>query len=349
MNRLCAVTAAVSLLVVLPVWAQSDADGGAGIGRIAVPVGTSVAQPVLLQFPGGSVSDLCAAREAALKVRTVPVRPYERTLPALEWPLAVPGPTPDSSLAPAGGVANPAVALDIYLARELRLGIRPGWLLERPTGAPVASPRSLSPARDGEVIPFIDFRANPISLTELREQLAAHSRLPIVLGEGVDLPGDRFPVYARAVPVSQAIQALAEAAGLQAVAVDVVFDLESDFAAYLACFSGMEILAQSELLDTWNQLDESEKRGLLDSFLVQYKSMSEEGRAQVRQNVLTVIESIGQRLQQLGQPGAEGMAGALEGLHSDLLQWYEGLEPGDRGELSGLFGTMNRLFGGPLP
>lgn len=353
-HRIIATAGAIWLLAFSALCQPPDTEAEpAPAGAPIAPVPVEVA-PITLEFPGGLVADLCAVRGALLGVRTVPLRGYERILPPVSWTSdsadrvnPVPQPLASNTLGLSEARPRHALELDMHLARTVRLGVLPGWLLEPSGGSDPAPPRSLRSVRDDEVIPFIDFRANPIGLPELREQLVAYSRLPIVLAEGVQLRDERFPVYAQGIPVSEAIGALAEAAGLRAVPVDVAFDLEADFADYLTCVSDTEVLAQTQLLTLWDGMAEEEKQGLLDSLLDQYKRLPEPRRAEVRRILDSVIGGVQARLQELGPQEAEGVSASLGRLNADLVQWYAGLGPEDRGELSGLFGTMNSLFGGP--
>jgi hypothetical protein len=351
------VAAAATMLLAASAWSQPQ-EGDEAVAPVDAVVATAPApvEAVTFDFPGGGIADLCAARQALLGVRTVPLRPYGRVLQAVSWTSggdeqasAVPLPVTSDALQVAEGALVHAPALDLHLAQTLWLGVRPGWLLE-PKGSPeVAPPRSIRPTRDGETIAFIDFRANPIGLPELRQQLAAYSRLPILLAEGSQLRDERLPIYAQGITVADAIRALAQASGLEAVPVDVAFDLESDLADYLACVSDSEVIEQTQLLTVWDSLSGEEKQRLLDSILSQYKRLPDERRAEVRRTMFSMIESIQARLEQLGPQAAEGVSASLARLYGDLVQWYSGLEPGDRGELSGLFGTMNSLFGGAHP
>ncbi|MBD3173795.1 MAG: hypothetical protein GF320_01335 [Armatimonadia bacterium] len=314
-----------------------------------VPV-DEAADDVALEFAGGSVADFCLAWSEFAGVHVAPLRAYERELPPVSWHRKAPPPAAATSeefdvgmpTRPLG-LADPGLAL----SHPLGLALRPGWLLTRPDRAEAIQPRALIQSRDGEVIPFIDYRANPITLAALREQLVAYARLPILVEAGVELPGQRLPVYAEGIQVAEVIRAMADSAGLVAVPVQVGFDLEADFDRYLACMSDDEIVAQSRLLEDWADLTPDQKHALLDTLLAQYKRLGEPRRAEMRAAIAAVIEDLSQRLQVMDPDEAQALSASLESLQSDLADWYGELDPEDQGELSGLFGTMDQLFGGP--
>jgi hypothetical protein len=260
----------------------------------------------------------------------------------------------------------------LLLPSYVHVGPRPGWLLRSPdanevkpaeeamgaadTTAPKPGDegaatdtkglRPLLKERDGEALPFIDYRANPVTVEDLLAQLFAHTRLPFIVADGVKLPTETYPIFRENVTVSDFTTELAGKLGLVAEPVWVAYDITVDFDEYLKTLTDSEIAETAQLMGMWDQLSADQKKALLDTLWDQFKQFPPEQRAAMLGAAQSALESLGARMGEMDPGVVASMRDRMGGIYGDMSNWYAGLGAGDRSELAGLFGALGKVFGG---
>lgn len=361
-----ALTVVVVALAAVAACAQTQ-PGSLLSGDLRPPDRPDVSPPgagrlVKLSFAGGSVADLCKQVAEAQGIRTVPRRAYDRQIGAFGIP-GDPPPEFAAQMAPMMGPAGagpvlsardglPPEAFRMALAAYTRVGLRPGWLIEpakeesaaNVEGGNAPGPRELVNERDGEVLPFVSFEA--VTVADLLSQLFAHSRLPIVVAEGVPVPADAFPVHVENISVGDLLKRLAKDLQATAVPVYVAYDLTVDFQEYLEAVPDSEIEQAGQLANLWNQLSDEQKISLLNAAHERFKNLPPDQRAMMLDMAQLMVQGFGARLGTMAPEAHAQLMGQLGGIYGDMANWYGTLRPGDRSELAGLFGAMGQVFGG---
>ncbi len=314
---------------------------------------------VAIEFAGGSVRDLCSTLTELTGEPFVAYREYAREIAAFkipgEPPAGEPVPTFFGPLAgeqgPMGGAES--MVNDKGVAKEhvrdvlvpyVRVGVRPGWLIEPAAEGDAPPARPLIAERDGESIPWVAFEA--ITAKDLLDQLAIHSRFPIVVSPEVALPEASFPVNVENVTIETVLSLLAKDFKAQAVPVWVAFDLTEDLQAFLEAVTDSEIASVLQLMDLWNELGDAQKQALMQMMLDRFKQFPPEQRAAMLNGMQFMLEGLAGRMGTMDPAMAAQVMGQMQGFIGDMNSFSGTLAPGDRSELAGLFGAMNKLFSG---
>ncbi len=314
---------------------------------------------VTLDFAGGSVDALCTSLTALTGETFVANRPYTREIAAFKLPGEAPEGEPvpsffgplagqDVGLGPGPEVANEQGVNKEVLRQALtpyvRVGVRPGWLIEPAAEEKVTAPRPTIAERDGETIPWVAFEA--ITAKDLLNQLSLHTRFPIVVSSEVTLPEAAFPVNVENVTIETVLTLLAKDVKARATPVWVAFDLTEDLQAFLEAVTDNEIASVVQLMGLWDQLGDMQKQALMQMMLERFKQYPPEQRAAMLNGVQFMIDGLAGRMGTMDPAVAAQVMGQMQGFVGDMNAWSGTLAPGDRSELAGLFGAMNRLFAG---
>jgi len=339
--------------------------GDKGTAATGAPAANTSEKQYKLEFAGGTVTDLVTALTKTLGQLVVPRRAYDRALPEF----TLPGKPPEDAFSRMSmdmGLFGPGMGgtagadskaetvsergLMMMLARYTRVGTRPGWLIRPGKPAPegeVNAPklRELDKQRDLAVIPFIDFRNNPVTIPDLLTQVHKYTKFAIVVDDKATLPEGTFPIYKENTTPNEFMQQLAAElyGGAEAVPVQVAYDLTVDMQEYLECITEDELAQAGQMLDWWNKLSDEQKKSLLDTAWNQFKNnMSADQRGQLLSEMQNLMNSMGGMLASMGGD----MMNRMQGMYGDIQGWYNGLGAGDRSELAGVMGAFGKMLGG---